>query len=326
VVEEINETKEIPPYDFRSLREKPIFKAKDGRAIILDPYFFCEKATIGPLFHILKLNRYKNRGNEIFGAFGNAFENYTCDILKRMFPDISGQTPKRLQCNLKIKTALSKDILEIDALINDMIQVVLFEIKAVLIREDVILTDDYEDYLSHLREKYSLSELCDHRINIKGIGQIARIAGEISSEAQTSLTRYFEKTKIIFPVLLVHDPLLVAPVYGKFFADEFNKILNPDSTNRDGNFLKNNMRIRPLILMTIDDLEDLETSIEHFGFKELLEDYSSSCRDRLVSLHNFISSSDYSKKIYHNRWLAGKALEILDKTKSEIFNSSASKG
>jgi len=326
VIEEINVTKEIPSYDFRSLREKPIFRAKDGRAIILDPYFFCEKATIGPLFHILKLNRYNNKGNKIFGAFGNAFENYTCDILKRMFPDISGQTPKRLECSWKIKTALSKDILEIDALINDMIQVVLFEIKAVLIREDAILTDDFEDYLSHLREKYSLSELCDHRINIKGIGQIARLASEISSEAQASLAPYFEKTKIIFPVLLVHDPLLVAPVYGKFFADEFNKILNPDSTNRDGDFLKNNMRIKPLILMTIDDLENLETSIEHFGFKELLDDYSSSCRDRLVSLHNFISSSDYSKKIYHNRWLAGKALEILDKTKSEIFNSLASKG
>ena len=325
VVEEINETEELPPYDFRSLREKPIFRAKDGRAIILDPFFFCEKATIGPIFHILKLNRHKKKANEIFGAFGNAFEDYTCDTLKRMFPDISNQTPKRLECNLEIKTSLSKDVLEIDALINDVIQVVLFEIKAVLIREDVILTDDYEDYLSHLREKYSLSELCDHRISVKGIGQIARIVSEISSEAQNSLASHFKKTKIIFPVLLVHDPLLVAPVYGKFFADEFKTILNPDSTTRDGDFMKNTIRIKPLILMTIDDLENLETSIEHFGFKELLEDYSSSCRDRLVSLHNFISSSDYSKKIYHNKWLAGKALEILDRTKSEIFDSLAPK-
>ena len=323
VVEEINETEEIPPYDFRSLREKPIFRAKDGRAIILEPLFFCEKATIGPIFHILKLNRHKKKGNEIFGAFGNAFEDYTCDTLKRMFPDNSDQTPKRLECNLEIKTSLSKDVLEIDALINDVIQVVLFEIKAVLIREDVILTDDYEDYLSHLREKYSLSELCDHRISVKGIGQIARIVSEISSEAQISLAPHFEKTKIIFPVLLVHDPLLVAPVYGKFFADEFKIILNPDSITMNGDFLKNHMRIKPLILMTIDDLENLENSIEHFGFKELLEDYSSSCGDRLVSLHNFISSSDYSKKIYHNKWLAGKAMEILDRTKSAIFDSLA---
>ena len=320
----INNSEEIPFYDTRSLREKPIFRAKDGRAIIFDPYFFCEKATIGPLFHILKLDRNKKKGNEIFSAFGNAFEEYTCDTLKRMFLDISNQTPKRLECNLKINSSISNDSLEIDALINDLIDIVLFEIKAVLIKEDVILTDDYETYISHLLEKYSLSEVDEHKISIKGIAQIARSVSMISSEAKTGLSGRFDKAKVIYPVLLVHDPLLVAPVYGKFFADEFKTILEPDFTNRDGLFIKNDMRIKPLILITIDDLENLETSIEHFGFKELLEDYSHECKDRIVSLHNFISLSDYSSKIYHNKWLAGKAMEILDKAKVAIFDNMTS--
>ncbi len=43
-----------------------------------------------------------------------------------------------------------------------------------------------------------------------------------------------------------------------------------------------------------------------------------------VSLHNFISLSGYSNKIYHNKWLAGKAMEILDKTKVAIFDNMAS--
>lgn len=316
----INDFEDTPPYDYRSLRERPIFRAKDGRAIILDPYFFSEKATIGPLFHILKLDRFKDKGNELFGAFGKAFEDYTCDTLKRMFPDISDQTPKRLECNLEIKTTHSKEPLEIDALINDVIEVVLLEIKAVLIQEDVILTDDYEIYLSHLRKKYSLTEDGKNRISIKGIGQIARIVNAISSEARLTLSKRFDKTEVILPILLVHDPLLVAPVYGKFFADEFKMNLIPDSTTRNGDLTKNNMRIKPLILMTIDDLENLETSIEHFGFRQLLKDYSSSCEDRLVSLHNFISTSDYRNKMYHNRWLAGKALEILDRTESTVFD------
>lgn len=319
-----NNSGDIPFYDTRGLREKPIFRANDGRAIILDPYFFCEKATVGPLFHILKLDRNKKKGNEIFSAFGNAFEEYTCDTLKRMFPDISNQTPKRLECNLEINSSISNNSLEIDALINDLIDIVIFEIKSVLIKEDVILTDDYETYISHLREKYSLSEVCDHKISIKGIAQLARSVNMICSEAKLGLADRFDKAKIIYPVLLVHDPLLVAPVYGKFFADEFKTILKPDLINRDGEFVKNNMRIKPLILMTIDDLENLETSIEHFGFKKLLEDYSSECKDRIISLHNFISLSGYSNKIYHNKWLAGKAMEILYKTKESIFNNMTS--
>lgn len=265
------------------------------------------------------MDKNKKKGNEIFSAFGKAFEEYTCDILKRMFPDISNQKPKRLECNLEITSPTSKNSIEIDALINDMTHIILFEIKAVLIREDIILTDNYEVYLSHLRGKYSLSKLDNNRISIKGIGQLARAVNMISLEAKSSLVDYFDRAKVIFPVLLVHDPLLAAPVYSKFFCDEFKNILAPDSTNRDGTFIKNNIRITPLILMTIDDLENLETSIEHFGFRKLLEDYCSECKDRLVSLHHFISSSEYRNKMYHNRWLAGKAMEVLDKTKSTIW-------
>lgn len=314
-----NSFKETHFYDTKSLRKKPVFRAKDGRAIILDPYFFCEKATIGPLFHILELDRNKKKGNEVFSAFGKAFEEYACDTLKRMFPDISNQTPKHLECNLKIKISKSKNYLEIDALINDQVDIILFEIKAVLLKEDVILTDDYETYISHLREKYSLSEKDDHKISIKGIAQIARSVSIIASKTKLENAGHFDKAKVIYPVLLVHDPLLGAPVYGKFFADEFKTILKPDLTNRAGELIKNDVRIKPLILMTIEDLENLETSIEHFGFKKLLEDYSSECKDRIVSLHNFISLSSYSKKIYHNKWLAGKAMNILDKTKAAIF-------
>lgn len=311
---------DIPPYDTLPLREKPIFKTNDGRAIILDAYFFCEKATIGPLFRILKMEKHKKRGNEIFGAFGDTFEDYTCNALKRMFPDLSNQSPKRLECNYFINSKGSKDKLEADALINDVLHIILFEIKAVLIREDMILTDDYEIYLSHLRKKYSLSKLSCDRISVKGVAQIARITSEISSENSNEQSGILNRAKEIYPILLVHDPLLVAPVYGKFLADEFENILVPDTKTKNGEYVKNGMRVKPLILMTIDDLENLETSIEHFSFRKLIQDYSSECGDRLVSLHNYISTSDYNKKIYHNKYLAGKAIGILDKTKKEIFD------
>lgn len=41
------------PYSLKPLRERPILKAADGRMIILDPVFFAEKASVGPLFHLM---------------------------------------------------------------------------------------------------------------------------------------------------------------------------------------------------------------------------------------------------------------------------------
>jgi hypothetical protein len=40
--------------------------------------------------------------------------------------------------------------------------------------------------------------------------------------------------------------------------------------------------------MTIDDLEALESSVQAFGLCDLLQDYAVNCRDRMVSLHNYL--------------------------------------
>jgi len=139
-------------YDYLSMREKPILRAEDDRAIILDPIFYSEKASIGPLF-ILAKDKICGKANEVFSAFGKAFENYACGILNKMFPDINGS--KQLFCNLKKKDLNGRE-LEIDACINKDHELVIFEIKAVWIREDKILNENYEAYLQHLREKYGV--------------------------------------------------------------------------------------------------------------------------------------------------------------------------
>lgn len=311
---------DLPPYDYRPLRERPILRVEDGRAIILDPFFYAEKASVGPLFHILKENVSGNKSNEIFAAFGKAFENYACDILRRMFPDIPSALTQRLRCNIKLcEKNRSGDEIEIDAYLNDVTEIVLFEMKAVWIREDEILSDDHESYLQHLREKYGISADGSGKRKTKGIGQLARLLKVMSTEEFLMRSNQFSRTKLIFPVLLVYDPFLHAPVYGNFLASEFKAYLEPDAELRSGELLKSRFRIVPLIIMTVEDLENLESSLEHFGLRDLLANYSVSCVDRLVSLHNYIASSGYGKKMYHNRWLAGKTLELLDKTKKAVF-------
>ena len=64
---------------------------------------------------------------EIIGAFGNAFEDYACDILQRMFPDISGVMTKRLSCHIR-KADLAGSEIEMDACLNDVVEAVILEV------------------------------------------------------------------------------------------------------------------------------------------------------------------------------------------------------
>ena len=292
-------------YNLLPLREKPIFFVEDGRAIILDPIFYSEKASIGPLFLLPQEKR-----AQAFADFGSAFEDYVCDILKRMFPDVSGAVNKRLSCNI-VGTVQKGQEIELDACLNDITNIVLFEIKTGLIREDKILIDDYEKYLYHLREKYVQS----HKSN-KGVGQLARVANLLASQKWLGENQEFSGAERVYPVLIVHDPLLSAPVYGQFFASEFDRLLEPDSRPQSGVCRKGNLRITLPIVVTIDDLENLETSTEHFAFRDLLSDYSRTCPDRLEPLHNFIAFSQYKHHMYYNRNTASAALDIIKKSKN----------
>ena len=123
---------------YRELRERPILTLADGRAVILDPAFFSEKISVGPLFHLLAQAR-GGKANEIFGAFGLAFEDYANGILRRMYPDRAGLA-SRLRCGVTGRDREGRDF-EMDAVLNDVLQVVVFEDKAAWLKDEVVLAD-----------------------------------------------------------------------------------------------------------------------------------------------------------------------------------------
>lgn len=296
--------------NYLPLREKPILRTEDGRAIILDPIFYGEKASIGPLFLLPRDKR-----DRAFTHFGKAFEDYVCDILNRMFPDISVASNKRLTCNI-IGIDQEGHELEIDACLNDITDVILFEIKTGFIREDQILIDDFEKYVHHLRDKYVWNRKDDKGV---GVGQLAKTIAVLASKTWQGNNQEFSDARRISPVLVVHDHLLGAPVYGHFFASEFKKLLAPEAELPSGVYRKGELQVAPLVVITIDDLENLETSIENFSFRNLLGDYTNAFPDCIESLHNFIASSTYKQHMRHNRNVAAAVLEIVDKIRCAFF-------
>jgi hypothetical protein len=73
-----------PPPAYRPLRVRPILRVPDGRAIIMDPVFYAEKAAVGPLF-VVSEGADRRTSAVLFGAFGRAFESYAGDLLRSMY-------------------------------------------------------------------------------------------------------------------------------------------------------------------------------------------------------------------------------------------------
>ena len=141
-IEELSGNK---PCDLKPLRERPILRVSDGRAIIMDPVFYTEKPTVGPLF-FLAAGLTRQKSNQLFGAFGSSFENYVNNIFERMYPASTGLLAKRFIKNLRGKDRALNEIEIVDGYLEDISEAVLFEAKAVWVRNEVILDDNHEFY------------------------------------------------------------------------------------------------------------------------------------------------------------------------------------
>ena len=311
----------VPPYDYRPIREKPIFRAYDGRAIILDPAIFAEKASVGPLFMLVK-GKSRREGNPVFTAFGCAFEDYACDTLRRMFGSGSQLLARRLHCGLSLQTKAGRQ-LQVDACLDDVKELVLFEMKAVFIPQDSILAAGYEGYLEALRRKYGVSDVDGEGHKVKGVGQLARIVEALASRDWLGPNGDFSGARVVYPVLAVHDPFLTTPLHGSFLASEFRDLLSPDRELPNGQLLKGQLSVTPLIVISIEELEMLEASVQHFTLRDLLRDYSRAHPARLVSLSDYIASSEYRKSMFRGQYLADKGVEILGRAAAAIFPDDA---
>jgi hypothetical protein len=167
----------LPATGFRALRERPILRTPGGLSAVLDPAIYSETLTIGPLFHLVADKR---RANELFGHFGRAFERYAIDILRRMYPVGSGLLAQRLLTNVEGRNAAGGGF-EIDAALDDVTEVVLFEIKAASLREDSLLDASGEEFILQLRRKYGVLQAdCSAGERAKGAAQLAKIVGAIA--------------------------------------------------------------------------------------------------------------------------------------------------
>ena len=319
----LDELTETEPFDYKPLRERPILTTPDGRAIILDPVFFSEKTSVGPLFTIVKAVATSGRDfKPVFVAFGAAFEAYVNGLLRAMYPSASPPLQDRLICNPH--AVLGKDDVEFaDACMFDAAEAVLFEAKGVFVREDSTQGDNIDAYLNELRKKYGASagsrEKRHDRL-VKGAAQLARSIRRLAAGELTPAGPDWQRVRSIYPVLVVYDVSLGSPGHAEFFEEEFARALDADDVGPSGYMQKGPLAIAPLTVMTIEDLENLESSVQHFRLVDFLRDYACTTRGGVrLSLRDFMASVQKKYRFIYSKELADRAIKVLEETGRMMF-------
>lgn len=300
----------VQPYDYRPLRERPILKTPDGRMIILDPVFASEKCAIGPLFHALPLAN----PNRLFEQFGIAFERYVCDSLERVFPSASGLvTP--LSRNVSGRGA-SGEQFEVDACLNYVTDLLVIEIKAVWGRESALSPENSDALMTLLRKRFSVAGG-----SVKGVGQLARLIAALRERRWLGPHDEFSAARRVFPVIIVHDRLSGSLGFGNFLVEEFRKILGCGVEAEPGVFDCGALRVFAPFVLTAEDLELLEVSLEHTGVRELLAEYNSRFPDRMSPFSAFLAEISATGRVFANRELAATSMHVLACAMRRLFGS-----
>jgi hypothetical protein len=301
----------VNEYNLKALRERPILVASRDRRIIMDPLLYVEQQSIGPLFHLMR-NRSKKDGNALTESFGHAFEDYVGSILGRIYPYGGSHLAKRLYCN--VQDEADKSIQIADFALDGFSDLIMIETKTAFVPDDKVDRRCVDSYLNCLHQRYR-----GDAGKKKGYGQLARSLWMLSSEKWKPADIDISRIKRIFPVLLVHDHLLDASLHCWYFALDFKTELEPDAIEPGEWMLKGRFHVAPLVVMTIDDLECLESSLGKFTLIELLTAYSAATPDRLVSLHNFMAVNSERFPLVRNKILASGASEMLKECMQRLF-------
>jgi hypothetical protein len=272
---------DVPILEYGPLRRRPIIQATNGRYGFLSVRLLKESISVGPLFV-----RARSPGivmGRLNSDFGACFEEYALTGLESMLPTVPGLA-RRLIKDVKVPTPRG-EVQPFDACINDEVDVHVFEITSRFLRDDRVLPSDpnEETFAEHVRTKY--------------LDKLEQLAHAITKYIEPNFRGMFDRCKTVYPILLVYDTQLGSPVVGEYFAKEFDALLPVPRTPSSSVTKVGRLEVERLTLMTIDDFEALESSVERFGFTELMVAYSSAAPDRTLPLHNFIAMSHFNQHI-----------------------------
>jgi predicted XRE-type DNA-binding protein len=232
------------PNEFRAWRKYPLVKLRENEILSIDNGFLKDKLETGVFWIIqdgLKKDE-KNKGNQIIQLQGEIFEDYAASIIER---GINNQTPSRVETCIRSPKYVQKTEKECtDIAVIGGEALALLECKSPVLAARTKFSNNYSNFRNGIRRNV-----------MKGIKQLSN-AIQLLGHANESEMRKVQgidmtTVKKIYPVLVLSDPIFSLVFMNRNFNFEFKNIVRYCD-------LKPHLKIMPLSVLTVEDLEYLE--------------------------------------------------------------------
>ena len=247
------------PNEFLLLRKYPLVEIGKNQIMCIDLGFLLDKLATG-VFWIIRDQLEKDKtggGQEIIRLQGEVFEDYASSIIER---GISAQTPASMEkCIIQPKYLPEQEVECTDIAVCGCETLILLECKASLLHAQAKFSGDALKFYKNLKDKF---------IEPKGIKQLCN-AMQFLGHTDEKKRRKVEDIDIfgvkkIYPVLVISDRIFSLPSLNQFLDSEFQRLVAD-------NDLEDHLKIMPLTVLTIEDLEFLEPYLRDTPFHAHLD-------------------------------------------------------
>ena len=252
--------------EFRLWRQYPLVAVGENQILCVDFSFLLEKLQTG-VFWIIRDQLEKQRrgdGQKIIALWGDIFEDYTASIIKRA---IGCQEPRVENYVVAPKYDQEQEKECTDIVIHSGDTLILLECKAPLLRGESKFSGDFDTLYAELKDKIVEGERPG---KARGIKQLCNAIQSLfhSDEAQRRNIEGIDISNIkkIYPVLILSDRMFSVLGMNWFLNLEFQRLVKDIYREAD-------LDIKPLAVLTIEDLESLEPYLSDTPFHVHLDEW-----------------------------------------------------
>ena len=228
--------------EFRLWRKYPLLKISEDRTICVDFSFLLEKLQTGVFWTIRGCLKDKKKERGIFeDLWGDVFEDYASSIIKRGINSQDLSNRERLIINAKYNHKQDDECADIVICCSDTL--ILMECKSTILSAQAKFSEDFSIFYDNIKSvKKGIKQLWDA---IRRLGNLHQNRRDVVKEID------IYKVKKIYPVLVVSDGIFSTPLMNWFLDSEFQSL-------KQQKYLMEDLKVMPLTVLTIMDLESLE--------------------------------------------------------------------
>ncbi len=252
--------------EFLLWRKYPLVKISENQILCIDFYFLLEKLQTGVFWIIRDIleKRCRGDGQKIISLWGDIFEDYATSAIIR---GIDAQVPPIEKCvtSLQYHQKEKKECTDIAVSGNETL--ILLECKSPILRAETKFSGDLDKFDTELKDKIVEGE---RPKKAKGIKQLCNAIQSLFHIDETQRKSIIEidisRISKVYPVLVLFDRMFSAPLMNRYLDSEYERLMK-------GIELKGDLNIKPLTVLTIEDLESLEPYLSDTPFHVHLDNW-----------------------------------------------------